>query len=272
MPDPITSPANPRVKELVRLRTSRQARDDAGRFVIEGEREVDRALAGGVTIETLYACSGGTRAEHRPDLLQRAAVAGAEVVELGSDAFARASYQDATSGLIAVGRPFALDLDRLQPPADALVLVVEGIEKPGNLGAMLRSAAAAAVDAVVVCEPGTDVFNPNAIRSSQGAVFTVPLARAPAAGARAWLAAHGLAWHASSVRGTRHYWEAPLAEGAALVVGAEHGGLSPGWLADPDRTVVIPTPGPLASLNVSVAAALLLFEAVRQRSVRAQPG
>ncbi len=262
----INSPANPRVKELVRLRTLRRARDETGRFVVEGEREVDRALAGGVTIETLYACPGQTGAAHRPDLLQRAAVAGADLVELGPDAFARASYRGDGAGLIAVGRAFPLSLGRLDPPPDALILVVEAIEKPGNLGAMLRSAAAAAVDAVVVCEPATDVFNPNAIRASLGAVFTVPLAVATSAVARRWLDERGIAWHASSVRGSRPYWAAPLDEGAALVVGGEQAGLSTGWLADPDRTVVIPTPGPLASLNASVAAALLLFEAVRQRS------
>ncbi len=266
MTGPITSSANPRVKELVRLRTSRRTRDEAGRFVVEGEREVDRALAGGVTIETLYTCTGPGGAGHRPDLVQRAVVAGAEVVELGPVAFERASYRDDAAGLIAVARPFPLNLGRLDPPTDALLLVVEGIEKPGNLGAMLRSAAAAAVDAVVVCAPATDIFNPNAIRSSLGAVFTVPLAVATAAATRRWLEERGIAWHASSVRGARPYWEAPLAVGAALVVGGEHAGLSDDWLEYPDRTVVIPTPGPLASLNASVAAALLLFEAVRQRA------
>ncbi len=266
MSGPITSPANPRVKELVRLRTLRRAREEAGRFVVEGEREVDRALAGGVTIETLYACPGMAGAEHRPDLLQRAAAAGAEVVELGPDAFARASYRGDGAGLIGVGKTFPLTLARLDPPGDGLILVVEGIEKPGNLGAMLRSAAAADADAMVVCEPATDVFNPNAIRSSLGAVFTVPLAVATSAVARRWLDERGIAWHASSVRGARPYWEAPLADGAAVVVGGEQAGLSPGWLEDPGRTVVIPTPGPLASLNASVAAALLLFEAVRQRA------
>ncbi len=266
MTDPITSPANPRVKDLVRLRTQRRAREESGRFVVEGAREVDRALAGGVTIEALYACPGRAGAAHRPDLLQRAAVAGADIVELGREAFAKASYRNDGAGIIAVGKAFPLSLGRLDPRGDGLVLVVERVEKPGNLGAILRSAAAAGVDAAVVCEPATDVFNPNAIRSSLGAVFTVPLAVAASAATRDWLDERGITWHASSVRGSRPYWEAPLAEGAALVVGGEQAGLSPGWLADPARTVVIPTPGPLASLNASVAAALLLFEAVRQRA------
>ncbi len=258
----ITSPANPEIKALVRLRTSRRARDDAQRFVVEGEREVDRALAGGVTIGVLYVCPGPGI---RPDLPQRAQASGAEIVEVAPPAFAKASYRADSAGVIALAEAFPLDLARLAPPPAGLLLVLEGLEKPGNVGAIVRTATAAGADAVLVCDPVTDVYNPNAVRASLGAVFMVPLAVGTTAAVQAWLDEHGIAWHASTERAERPYWDADLTGPCALVVGGEEGGLSASWLGDPARTVVIPTPGPFASLNASVAAGLLLFEAVRQR-------
>ncbi len=251
----IASPANPRIKELVRLRTSRRERDGSGRFVVEGEREVERALAGGVEVEALYvAGDAGSFATAAP------------VTRVEPAAFAKASYRGTEAGVIAVARQFPLALDAIELGETPLVLVAESVEKPGNLGAMLRTAAAAGASAVLVADPVVDVFNPNAVRASVGALFMVPVAVAPPDAVRVWLGEAAVPWWAASVHGRRPYWEADLGAPAALVVGSEQSGLSAGWLTDPERTVVIPTPGPVASLNASVSAALLLFEAARQRA------
>ncbi len=261
MSAPISSPANPRVKALVRLRTSRRERDDTGSFVIEGERELARAVAGGIEIaEVYYSGTAGAAAAAETE------TAGFEMSEA---AFAKASYRDAATGVLAVARQFPLGLDRIALAGAPLLLVAEAVEKPGNLGAMLRTAAAAGAGGVVVANPVADVFNPNVVRASLGALFLLPVAVAAPTSVRSFLDEAGVGWHAASVHGRRPYWDADLTAAAAVVVGSEQSGLSPGWLADPERTVVIPTPGPVASLNASVAAALLLFEAVRQRNPRA---
>lgn len=265
----ITSTANPRVQAVVRLR-KRRARDESGLFVVEGEREVRRALAAGVTVDDLWVC---------PDLHPGAVGAGAAappVTEVGPRAFARMSYREGPDGVLAVARQFATDLGRLDPPPDPLVLVVAGLEKPGNLGAILRSAAAAGVDAVVVADPVTDVFNANVVRASQGALFGLPLAVAGAAAARAWLAGRAIPAYAAGPGGTVTHWDLPLDRAAALVVGPEDRGLPAEWFAAAAARVVIPMPGDnqhrgagrVDSLNAATAAAVLLFEAVRQRAGR----
>jgi TrmH family RNA methyltransferase len=258
----ITSTANPAVKALRRLQRRRE-RDRTGLFPVEGAREIGRALDGGVAVDRLYVRSG----EGVPtDLVARAEAAGIEVVPLGAEAFAAAAYRDVPGGAIAVARRFATGLPDLAGADAPLVLVVEGVEKPGNLGAVLRTAAAAGAAAVVACDPATDPFNPNVVRASLGALFALPVALAPAAETRAWLDRHGIPWWASSMHGTRPLWEADLSGAAALVVGGEESGLDPSWLADPERVIVVPTPGPVASLNLAAVAAVLLFEAVRRRS------
>lgn len=257
----ISSPGNPRVKALLRLHRRRE-RDATGTFLIEGLTEIVRAAQAGVVIEGLY-----VREDAAPVVGAALAAAGtptASVVRLGTAAFARAAYRE-TSEALAVARTFATGLDRIDLGSDPLVLVVEGTEKPGNLGAMLRTAAAAGATALVACDPETDLWNPNVVRASLGALFTVPVAVAGAGETIAWLHAKGMGVFPSSVGGRLPYWEADLTGATALVVGSEATGLSGRWLDDPGRVLVIPTPGAVSSLNASTAAALLLYEAVRQR-------
>ena len=197
------------------------------------------------------------------------AAGGAEVVEVTGEVLERLGYRAATEPLVAVAALFDTALARLRPGPAPLLLVMAGVEKPGNIGAMLRTAAAAGVDGVVVADPVADVFNPNVVRASVGALFTVPVAVAGGAEAIAWLREHGIAVLAATPDGGRPHWEVPLTGPTAVVVGAEHAGLSPEWLAAADDHLTIPMPAEATSgadsMNVGTAAAVLLFEAVRQR-------
>ena len=215
-------------------------------------------------IREVYAAPGLADAETR-GVLAAVASAGVPVTELGDDAFRRAAYRSHPDGVLAVGRIPDTSLSRLEIVEGALVLVVEAIEKPGNLGAMLRTADGAGVDAVIAADPGVDPWNPNAVRASQGALFSVPIAIADAAGTEAWLAGQAMRIVAAvpTDEGPSP-WEVDLTGPVAIVVGSEHAGVSARWRAY--QSVRIPMTGRVDSLNASVAAALLMYEGLRQRS------
>ena len=267
-PEPITSPANPRIKHLVRLRERRE-RDGSGLFLVEGYRELRRALAAGVEVTELYSCPGLYLGENEEALVGAAARAGAEVVAVAEAPFRKASYRDRPEGLLGVARQFPTGLERLAPGPDPLLLVVEAIEKPGNLGTMLRTAEAAGAAAVIVCDPATDPFNPNVVRASLGTLFSVPLAVADTPGTISRLRELGIRTVATTPSASRPHWEADLTGPVAVVVGSEQYGLSAAWLEAADLRVVIPMPGSVDSLNAAMAAGILLFEAVRQRALAA---
>ena len=256
MPDAITSPTNPRIKALVRLRTRRE-REATGRFLIEGELELHRALDGGVTIQEIYTST--TRPSS--DIVDRAAASGATVFDVADEAFRKAAVRE--GALLAVARKFDVGLDRIQSGTNPLLLVAVSIEKPGNLGAMVRSAAAAGADGVIVADPVADLFNPNVIRGSLGATFLIPTAAATSAETQDWLRSNRVSWLGSSADATGPHWDADMSGPIALVVGSEATGLDAVWRTHDD--LLIPTKGPVQSLNTSVSAALLLFEAARQR-------
>lgn len=251
----ITSSANPLVKELVRLR-SRRHRDRSGKFVIEGVRPLLMAAGAGVDILQLVVA---------PELGATAPLDDVPVVEMAAGPFRKASIRQNPDGVLAVAGRLETRLESLTAPT-RLVLVVEGVEKPGNLGAILRTADGAGVDAVVVAEPATDVHNPNVVRASQGALFTVPLATATADETVTWLRNSDLRLAATTPVGGRAPWEVNLTDPVAIAVGAETAGLGDRLLAAADERLRIPMAGRADSLNASVTAAIVLFEAVRQRS------
>ena len=252
----ITSPSNPRVKRLVRLRRRRD-RETEGVTIVEGVDEVRRAIDAGATVREAYRRAGHVLEGVDP---------GVEVEELGAEAFDKASVRGAAAGLLAVVDDPTLTLHELEVGVDPLVLVVEGVEKPGNLGAMLRTADAVGVDAVIVADPTTDVANPNVVRASLGCVFTVPVARASTLETIPWLRGHGVRITATLVDGAVDLWDADLSGGVAVVIGTEHEGLADVWAEAADQAVRIPMRGVADSLNASVSAAVLLYEAARQRS------
>ena len=257
----IVSTANPRVKALAAL-GRRSERDRSGRFPVEGLRVVARALAARWPIEEIV-LSPELATVEAIELVESSGVA---VVELGAAAFRRVAYRQNPDGVLAVARTRPLPLDGLAVPDQGFVLVAEAIEKPGNLGAVLRTADAAGVDAVVAADPKTDPFNPNVVRASQGSLFSVPLAVASAEETVAWLADRQLTVYAARPEDGRPPWEVDLAAGSAVVVGSEHAGLSTAW--DRFPAVTLPMVGTADSLNAATTVAVIAYEARRQRGPR----
>jgi len=260
----ITSLQNPRLKRLVRLRDRRQ-RDEEKAFLVEGYREVRRALEKKVAMEELYYCPDWFLGENEPALLEQAASAGAKLFELSKEAFAKVAYRERPDGILAVAPQWRRTLDSLPLPAVPFLLVVEAIEKPGNLGTILRGADAAGCDAVIVCDPVTDLFNPNVVRASTGVLFSVPCAVEESGAVLAWLKKKGIRSVATTPAAARLYTETDLKGPLAVVMGSEQYGLSEFWLNNADQSVRIPMAGQADSLNVAMAALITLFEAVRQR-------
>ncbi|SFF87196.1 RNA methyltransferase [Prevotella sp. KH2C16] len=261
----ITSLQNTRIKRLVSLQQKSSERRKTGLFVVEGIREVSHCINAGFTIDSLFLCP--EIMQNHPEgaslqpLLQRA-----ENFQVTREVYDKMAYRGGTEGIMAVVRARRQTLQELQLPTNPLIVVLESVEKPGNLGAVLRSADAAAADAVIVCDPLTDLYNPNLIRSSIGAVFTVPLVACSSEECIAFLKARGIRILTAQLQDSRLYYENDMTRGTALVMGTEATGLTNAWRAAADAHIRIPMLGQLDSLNVSVSAAILLFEAVRQRN------
>ncbi len=264
-PEKITSLQNPRVKQLVKLR-ERHERDDTGLFLVEGYREVRRALEKNIRLTELYFCPDWFLGENEPALLDQAKQAGAQLFELSKDAFAKCSYRDRPDGLLAVAPQWKTGLADLKLSPHPFLLVVESIEKPGNLGTILRSADAAGVDGVIVCDAVTDVFNPNVVRSSTGVLFSVPVVVADSAAVHAWLVEKGIRVVATTPDTPDIYTKVDLRGPLAIIMGSEQYGLSEFWLKESNLLVRIPMAGKADSLNVAMATIITLFEAVRQRN------
>lgn len=264
-PEKISSLQNPRVKQLVKLR-DRRPRDEAGVFLVEGYREIRRALEKGVRLQEIYFAPDWYLGGNEPALLAQAEAAGAKLFELTKEAFAKVAYRERPDGLLAVAPQWRRTLADLALPETPFLLVVEAIEKPGNLGTILRSADAAGCDAVIVCDPVTDIFNPNVVRASTGVLFAVPLVVADSATVQEWLAARGIRTVATTPAAKTLYSDADLRGPLAVVMGSEQYGLSDFWLERADLPVRIPMAGQADSLNVAMATIITLFEAVRQRS------
>ena len=261
----VTSPSNPKLKRLLALQEKSSLRRSEGLFVVEGRRETENLLEAGFVPETLFICR---ELFPLPEfLLEKAAGANPDllVVELPKALYAKAAYRESTEGVIAEVRCRDLSLEDLHLSENPLIVVLEAVEKPGNLGAVLRSADAAGADAVVICDPLTDLFNPNLIRASLGAAFTVPCVACTSGEAIAWLKRRGIRILTAQLQDSCLYYDVPMTGGTAIVMGTESTGLTDEWRRAADAHIRIPMLGTLDSLNVSVSAAILLFEAVRQR-------
>lgn len=261
----IRSPQNERVKHVARLLRDGGARREADLVVVEGAREVERAMESGWTPSEIYIDIA--RADERSQARALAAErAGARFFRCSAAAFDKMAYRENPDGVLAVGPTPGSRLADLALPAHPLVLVAEDVEKPGNLGALLRTADGAGVDAVIVCDPTADLGNPNIVRSSIGTVFYLPVARASSEGAARWLKAHGVRIVTAEPSADVVYTDSDLTGSVAIVVGTEDEGVSLVWKREADARVRIPMLGRNDSLNVSVAAAVLLYEAARQRT------
>ncbi len=255
--DLITSAQNPRIKQLLALQQKSSERRSSGLFVVEGRRELDHCVDSGYEVASVYVC---------PELCPSADnLPSPNIVHVTPQLYERIAYRGTTEGVVAVMRSRDITLDDLTLPASPLIVVLESVEKPGNLGAILRSADAAGATAVVVCDPLTDLYNPNLIRSSIGARFTVPTIATTSAECIGWLQRQHIAILTAQLQDSSPYYETDMRRPTAIVMGTESTGLTQPWREAATAHIRIPMLGRLDSLNVSVSAAILLFEAVRQR-------
>lgn len=258
----ITSLQNPKIKDVVRLRR-RRGREQCERILIEGEREVARAQ--GLALCQIFFCPE-LASESGHALAMALCKTGTEFLECSRPVFEKISRREGPDGLLVLARAPEWDLASLPLRADPLILVVEGIEKPGNLGALIRSADAVNADAVLVCDPVTDLYNPNVVRASTGTLFSRPVVPVSTARATSWLKEKGIQIAAAVPEEGVEYFRADLSGPLALVLGAEHEGVSGSWREAADLTLKIPMHGQADSLNVAAAGVLLLFDSLRQRS------
>lgn len=264
MTDPIISPANPHIKNILRLQANSRDRHNQNLFVIEGYREISRAMVSGIEIKELYVCRELDRQGRSGELSDQDSRM--QVFEVGKAAFARIAYREGSDGLMALAVPKNLKLDNLKLSLNPLILILESVEKPGNLGAIMRTADAAGIDAVIVCDPLTDIYNPNAIRSAVGCIFTRQVVTCTSKDAIEWLKLKKIKIYAAALSDyALKYYQMNFIGPTAIVMGTEATGLSNEWLDNSDNQIIIPMKGIADSMNVSTAAAVLVFEAVRQR-------
>ena len=262
--DPITSAQNPRIKNFIHLQKAKE-RKEQNVFVLEGSKEYAQAIRHNYQFVAVFVC---------PDLISevyfKALSAGinhdAEVYPVSKEVFDKIAYREGSGGIIALARPNSHSLENLNLKAIPLFLILESVEKPGNLGAILRTADAAGIDAVIVCDPQTDIYNPNVVRSSIGCLFSVPLAVCNSNEAIAWLKSNHIAIYCTYLKAAVSYTDVDFTKPSAIVMGTESEGITDKWVAAADQNIIIPMQGSADSMNVSTATAVVVFEACRQRN------
>ena len=256
----ITSARNERIRQVLELQEKSRTRRALGLFVVEGRRELEHCLEAGYELDSVFWCP-----EILPELPQEL-IGDVPVSELTAELYGKIAYRGGTEGLVARVKSRPHTLDDLALKENPLIVVLESVEKPGNLGAVFRSADAAGADAVIICDPLTDLYNPNLIRSSIGGVFIVQSAVCDSASAISWLKARGMKILTAQLQDSSWYYDVDMKGGTAIVIGTEATGLTEQWREAADAHIRIPMLGALDSLKASVSAAILLFEAVRQRN------
>jgi TrmH family RNA methyltransferase len=253
----ISSLQNPLIKKVLHLQEKSRERKQEGVFVIDGWKEIEMAIANEFEIETLFLretfSATGKGALHP------------EVVEVSAEVFDKISYRRQASGAIAIAKQKQHSLNALSLAANPLLLVLDSIEKPGNLGAMLRTADAAGIDGVICCDMQTDIYNPNVVRSSVGCLFTVQIAKSNKEECLEFLRANHISIYTTSLQAAQNYLSCDYKNPAAFILGTEATGVDSFWEKNSDANIIIPMRGQNDSLNVSNTAAILLFEALRQR-------
>lgn len=259
MTEYITSSANPKFKRLIALLQKSSERRESALFTVEGVREISHCIEAGYKPDCIFFC---------PDIVSEETLPQCRHFALSAGLYAKAAYREGTEGAIGVFQAIEHPLSSLHLKDNPLIAVLESVEKPGNLGAVLRTCDAAGADALIICDPRTDLYNPNLIRASIGAVFTVPTAVCTTAQAITFLKSEGIRILTAQLQDSSLYYDCPMTKGTAIVMGTEATGLSDKWRQAADAHIRIPMLGKLDSLNVSVSAAILLYEAVRQRNDR----
>jgi TrmH family RNA methyltransferase len=258
----ITSIQNPRIKNIVRLSKNKE-RKEQNLFIIEGAREASLALAAGYEIDSVFVCPELFGKTNYPNVLD--SIPENKLFEVSAAIFERIAYREGSDGLLILARPKSHTLTGLELSKNPFIIVLEAVEKPGNLGAILRTADAAQADAIIICDPATDLYNPNAVRSSIGCLFTVQTAVCTSQEALDFLRAKQIKTFAAELQASEWYQDADFTKASAIVMGTEANGLTSFWLNHSEARIKIPMRGKIDSLNVSVSTAILTFEAMRQR-------
>jgi len=270
MIEKITSTQNPRIKHLLLLQRKSSLRREEHVFVVEGMRELEHCVEGGFKIDTIFFCDEILHADNDMfdvESMQKKFGEEAKIIPVSKNVYERIALREGTEGIVAIVETRETRLDDLHLSESPLLIVLESVEKPGNLGAVLRSADAAGADAVIVCDPLTDLYNPNLIRSSIGAIFTVPCVACQSEECISFLKSRGIQILTAQLQDSKLYYDTDMRRATAIVMGTESTGLTNQWREAADAHIRIPMLGRLDSLNVSVSAAILLFEALRQRKV-----
>ncbi|MEM1257449.1 MAG: RNA methyltransferase [Bacteroidota bacterium] len=257
----ITSIQNPLVKDILRLKEKSRERKKSGRFIIEGQRELELAIKGGYELETLIVCP--QISDSSP--IQKTVV---NTAYLSHQVYEKVAHRGSTEGIMAIAKAKKHDLETLHVRDNPIILVTESLEKPGNIGALLRTADAADLDAVLVADPKSDMYNPNIIRSSVGCVFTNQIGLGSTLQVIHFLKTNNIRIFCAALTASKNYTHVNFSGPTAIVVGAEATGLSQEWLNNADQNIIIPMQGEIDSMNVSVSAAILIFEAIRQRGFK----
>jgi len=263
MAEKIISLQNPKIKNIVKLQQKSSERKKQNLIVIEGFREINLAMNAGFNIQAVFVNTDILNEEQISDKLNSNDI---HYFEISQEVYEKIAYRDSTEGIVAIAEPKFYNLSDLQLKERPLIIVLESIEKPGNLGAILRTADAANVDAVLICDPLTDIYNPNVIRSSVGCVFTNQVVSTTSDDAIKWFKKNNIKTYAAALTARNSYHETDFTGAAAIVMGTEADGLTDKWLNEADQQVIIPMSGYIDSLNVSTSTAILVFEAMRQRN------
>ena len=263
----IASIQNPLIKNLLLLQEKPRERKQQNLIVIEGVREIRLALMAGFTITHFIYCKALIPEDDLTAMVS-ASLPPMDLAEVPGEIYNRIAYRKDHEGAIAIANPKRYGFKDLKPDPSPLFLVLESVEKPGNLGALLRTADAANLDGVIICDPQTDIYNPNAIRSSIGCIFTMPVVTSTTQEAIAWLRLNKIKMFGTALTATRFYHETDLRGPAAIIMGSEAYGLSTKWLEEADELIKIPMNGKIDSMNVSTSAAVVVFEALRQRKFK----
>jgi len=259
----IQSTQNSRIKNVQKLFAKSKERNEQNLFIIEGLRELRLALTGSYRVDTVFICP---ELFSETDFMEiQTELNSTRLYEISLPVFEKIAYREHSSGILALAKPRSNTLNNLNLSDNPFVIVLESVEKPGNLGAVLRTADAAKVDAVIVCDPLTDVYNPNVIRSSVGCVFTVPIAISTHSDTFSFLKENRIRIFAAELQASQEYQDTDFTQACALIMGTEAAGLTPFWIDRADARIKIPMRGKIDSLNVSVSTAILTFEAMRQR-------
>lgn len=258
----ITSIQNPFIKSLVQLQEKAKARKQSGTFLIEGKREIELALKGNYVLETILFLPEFISEKQLFELTRTREI---ELIEISKEVYQKLAYRDTTEGILAIAKTKSLQLSDLNLSENPLILVAESPEKPGNIGALLRTADAANLDAVIIANPKSDLYNPNIVRSSVGCLFTRQIATGTTTEIITFLKAHKIDFYCATLQDSTSYHTQNFTTPTALVVGTEATGLTQEWRDNSTQNIIIPMQGEIDSMNVSVAAAILIFEAKRQR-------